>query len=233
MRLNIVWKNINSDSITGLMICELPPITKPKMRTRSITIDGRDGEIIEELGYSNYTKSIKIALTKNFDIDEVIKYFTGQGNLILSNEPTKFYKGRITDAIDYDKLIRFKTAVVRFNIEPFKYLLNEESAELTPTEEVELVVKNNGLEISKPKIFIRGSGTVELVLNNSKSFTYNFPENETEVIIDSDKEEAEIDGVLKNRNMVGDFFFLNAGDNVISWSGNLTYIKVYPNSRWL
>ena len=78
----INWKGIDSDTITGLIISELPPISKPKMKTTITKIDGRDGDIIEELGYESYTKSIKVGLSKNYDIDEVIKYFTGSGDLI-------------------------------------------------------------------------------------------------------------------------------------------------------
>ena len=49
--LSINWREIDSSSINGLIISELPPITKPKMRTNIIKIDGRDGDLIEELGY--------------------------------------------------------------------------------------------------------------------------------------------------------------------------------------
>ena len=31
--ININWKGISSDTISGLIICELPPISKPKMKT--------------------------------------------------------------------------------------------------------------------------------------------------------------------------------------------------------
>ena len=58
----IIWKDIESTEIKGLMICELPPITKPKMRVQETTIDGVDGSIIEELGYESYDKTITIAL---------------------------------------------------------------------------------------------------------------------------------------------------------------------------
>ena len=99
--LSINWREIDSSSINGLIISELPPITKPKMRTNIIKIDGRDGDLIEELGYESYTKTIKIGLAKNYDIDEIIKYFTGYGDLILSNEPDKVYRCSIMDKIDY------------------------------------------------------------------------------------------------------------------------------------
>ena len=80
----IEWKGKRSDTIPGLIICELPPISKPKMRTSITKIDGRDGDIIEELGYESYTKNVKIGLTRNYDIDTVAKYFTGEGTIVLS-----------------------------------------------------------------------------------------------------------------------------------------------------
>ena len=91
----IEWKGIKSETIPGLLICELPPITKPKMRTSITKIDGRDGDIIEDLGYESYTKNVKIGLTRNYDLDAIAKYFTGEGNLTLSDEPNKIYNCRI------------------------------------------------------------------------------------------------------------------------------------------
>ena len=126
MNNKIIWKDIDSSTIKGLLICELPPITKPKMRVQETAIDGVDGSIIEELGYETYDKSIRIGLTRDFDIDEVIKYFTGEGNVVFSNEPNKYYKARIIEQIDYERLLRFKEAVVKFRVQPFKYEYQEE-----------------------------------------------------------------------------------------------------------
>ena len=36
----IIWKGMDSTNITGLIISELPPITKPKMRVQETKIDG-------------------------------------------------------------------------------------------------------------------------------------------------------------------------------------------------
>ena len=231
--LKINWKGIDSDTITGLIISELPPISKPKMKTTITKIDGRDGDIIEELGYESYTKSIKVGLSKNYDIDQVIKYFTGSGNLIMSNEPDKVYTGRIIEKIDYNKLLRFKTATVKFYIQPYKYKKDEPKVVLTISDETSLNVNNIGLEKSKPIIKLTGSGTVAIRLNNATVFNYTFPENESEVIINSIEEEAHLNGVYKNRNMSGVFPILEVGENIISWTGNLTKIEIEPKSRWL
>ncbi len=231
--LKINWREIDSDTITGLIISELPPISKPKMKTTITKIDGRDGDIIEELGYESYTKSIKVGLSKNYDIDQVIKYFTGSGSLIMSNEPDKIYTGRIIEKIDYNKLLRFKTATVKFYIQPYKYKKDEPKVVLTISDETSLNVNNIGLEKSKPIIKLTGSGTVAISLNGATVFNYSFPENETEVIINSIEEEAYLNGAYKNRNMSGVFPILEVGENIISWTGNLTKIEIEPKSRWL
>lgn len=229
----IIWKGIDSNTIPGLIICELPPITKPKMKTSIIKIDGRDGDIIEELGYESYTKNISIGLARNYKIDEVIKYFTGTGTLELSNEPNKIYNCKIIDKIDYEKLLRFKKAIVKFHTQPFKYLKNESIVEQTITTQTSINVKNIGLEISKPIIILEGTGTIEISINNKTIFKYTFPDNETKVVIDSIEEEAYLEGVYKNRNMLGEFPKLQVGENIITWTGTITKIKIEPKSRWL
>ena len=231
--ITINWKGIESNSIPGLIICELPPITKPKMRTTITKIDGRDGDLIEDLGYESYTKSIKIGLAKNYDINQIIKYFTGSGELIMSNENDKLYNCKIIDKVDYEKLLRFKKATVKFYTQPYKYLKNETEIDLNIGSETSIVVNNQGLETSKPIIKLTGSGTVELSINNREVFEYKFPENETEVTIDSLEEEAYLNGVYKNRNMTGEFPVFQLGENTISWTGSLTRIRIQPKSRWL
>ncbi len=229
----IEWKGIKSENIPGLLICELPPITKPKMKTIITKINGRDGDIIEELGYESYTKNIKIGLTKNYDIDQISKYFTGSGMLTLSDEPDKIYNCQIIEKIDFEKLLKFKTATVKFYTQPYKYLKNETVKDLTISTQKSLVVNNQGLELSRPIITLCGTGNIEISINGSTIFEYTFPEGEDTVIIDSIQEEAYYEGVYKNRYMLGEFPVLQIGDSTFTWTGNLTRLKVEPKSRWL
>ena len=228
----IIWKNKNSNEISGLLITELPPISKPKMRTSTTEIDGLDGDIVEYLGYKSYDKTISIGLTRNYDLNAIMSYFNGDGELILSNEPDKYYKAQIIDTIDYNKLINFKTAKVKFHVQPYKYLNSESSLILEINDETSLNVENKGLEKSKPIITLYGSGTIQLLINNLSVCSVNIEEDEY-ITIDSEKEEAYFGSVLKNRQMKGDFPILNSGINNVSWTGNLTKIEIQPKSRWL
>jgi predicted phage tail component-like protein len=117
----IVLNGMKSTLIKGLLISELPPITKPLIRTKTEEIDGRDGDIVTKVGYAAYDKKMTIGLYGDYDIDEVIEYFNSSGEVLFSNEPDKIYRYQINNAIDFDRLLRFRTATVVFHVQPFKY----------------------------------------------------------------------------------------------------------------
>lgn len=110
-----------STSVKGLIIQSLPPISKPKMRTSIETIDGRDGDIVTKLGYSAYDKEVSIGLHGDFDIDDAIAFFDSEGEVVFGNEPDKYYRYQILEQIDFERLIRFRTAKVKMHVQPFKY----------------------------------------------------------------------------------------------------------------
>ena len=227
----IIWKGINSNSINGLMICELPPITKPQMRYKETEVDGVDGSLVEQLGYSSYTKEIEIGLYGNYDIDEIIDYFSGSGQLIMSNEEDKYYNASILAQIDYKRLIRFRTAKVKFLVQPYKYDANETALSVDVSGTSATIV-NSGNAIAKPIITLKGSGTIAVKKDDITIFEYTF-DDDGAVTIDSEKQDAYNGIVLKNRNMNGDFLGLKQGANVISWTGTLTEFTISKYGRWL
>lgn len=125
MRNYIILNGQNSNSISGLLIQSLAPISKPLMRTEIEEIDGRDGDIVTKLGYSAYDKEITIGLYGDFDINEVIAYFNSEGTVTFSNEPDKYYNYQIAAQIDFERLVRYKTATVTMHCQPFKYSATE------------------------------------------------------------------------------------------------------------
>lgn len=110
-----------STNVKGLIIQSLPLISKPKMRTSIETIDGRDGDVVTKLGYSAYDKQLSIGLHGDFDIDDAIAFFDSEGEVVFGNEPDKYYRYQILDQIDFERLIRFRTANVKMHVQPFKH----------------------------------------------------------------------------------------------------------------
>lgn len=134
MRNYIILNGQSSANIQGLLIQSLAPITKPLIRTQIEEIDGRDGDITTVLGYSAYDKEITVGLCGNYDINEVIQFFNSNGKVTFSNEPDKYYNYEITAQIDFERLVRYKTATVTFHVQPFKYSADEaaKTIEVTP-----------------------------------------------------------------------------------------------------
>ncbi len=224
----IVWKGKDSTSLLGLKILQLPPITKAKKRVTETFINGVDGSIIEELGYDPYDKAVEIGLVGNFDIDEIINYFDGTGTITFSNEPTKYYNATIIDQIDFERLIRFRKATVKFRVQPYKYLLIENKFDALKND-----VINKGFIHSKPLIHLKGSGIVEVAINGYTAFTYTFPEGENEVFIDCEIEDAYLNNQLRNRHMEGIFPELKSGLNSFTFNGTVTMCEVLARSRWI
>lgn len=233
MRNYVIQNGKDSRYLKGLLIQELPPITKPLMRTSIEQIDGRDGDVITRLGYSAYDKKMKIGLFGDYDIDDIIPFFNTSGTVIFSNEPEKYYVYDILDAIDYERLVRFRTAEITYHVQPFKYSSIEKLKVFSnPTSAI--TVRNNGNYVSKPIIHIKGTGIINLSLNGVQLFRIDLS-TANSITIDTERLEAYNDYIWMNRYVVGNYdkFVLKVGANSVSWDGALTYIAFEKLSRWI
>lgn len=157
----VILNGKKSTNVKGLLISELPPITKPLMRTSIEEIDGRDGDIVTDLGYKAYDKKMTIGLFGFYDVDEVIEYFDSEGTVIFSNEPDKYYNYKIVAQIDFERLIRFKKATVTFHVQPFKYSAVDEAIVFN-TNKIKVkdyFVTKNGVSVSSQDGVISVVGT--------------------------------------------------------------------------
>lgn len=163
MRNYLILNGNSSSDINGLLIQSLAPISKPLIRTQIEEIDGRDGDIVTPLGYSAYDKTVSIGLYGDYDIDELIAYFNSSGTVIFSNEPEKYYNYQILQAIDFERLIRYRTATVVFHVQPFKYSTSETAKTFNVSDNL-LSVNNfskttNGVTLTASNGTITVSGT--------------------------------------------------------------------------
>jgi phage-related protein len=230
----IILNGKKNTAVQGLMIQALPSISKPQIRTQIETIDGRDGDIVTKLGYAAYDKQVIIGLRGNFNIDEVIEYFNSEGTVTFSNEDGKYYKYQILEAIDFERLIRFKQATVTLHVQPFKYSLSEGDTEYSLKNDTEILVNNSGNIFSKPVITLYGSNTCGVYLNGSQVFSIDFSTNDN-ITIDTEALEAYSGTTLKNRIVTGNYdnFYLPVGPNTIKFTGSVTRCFIKNYSRWL
>lgn len=236
MREYIILNGTSSLTISGLLIQNLPPISKPKQRVEVEEIDGRDGDIVTYLGYGAYDKEFKIGLYGSYNVDEIIKYFNSEGTVIFSNEEDKYYNYKIIEQIDFNKLLRFREASVKLHVQPFKYSAEDNQKVFDIGTNTSIDIRNSGNIYSRPTLKIYGSGDISLYLNNIQIFQIALGEQEY-ITIDTVQMEAYKDTIdnLKNRLVTGNYenFKLNVGNNIISWSGSITQIEIDNYSRWI
>lgn len=234
MRYYVILNGVNSLTMQGLAINEMPPISKPLMRTQREEIDGRDGDIITNLGYSAYDKELEIGLYgESYDINDIIAFFNGSGTVVFSDEPDKYYNYQIINQIDYEKLIKFRTATVVFHCQPFKYRLNENPISLAAGD---TTVVNQGNIYAKPILNIEGSGVISISLNGNQIFSVDLSDNSKIVIDTANLEAYDPDTTdLLNRLVIGDYdnFKLLVGSNTITLSGTITSASISDYQRWL
>lgn len=236
----IVINGISSKTVNGLLIQSLPPISKPKMRTSVEEIDGRDGDIVTTLGYSAYDREITIGLHDDYNIDDVIDFFNTSGTIVLSNEPDKFYNFALYEQIDFERLIRFKTAKVKIHVQPFKYSENETDINYSYPDEVtsaNITVRNSGNVYAKPILTIKGKGDIDVTLNGLEIFNITLPSaSEKTIILNSSEMNAyDVDGGFMNRAVAGDYDDLkfNVGRNNVTINGDISEVTISNYSRWI
>lgn len=234
----VVINGKSSREILGLMITTLPPIVKPPIRAEADAIDGRDGDVITRLGFSAYDKPLGIALYGDYDVDDVIDFFNQEGEIIFSNEPDKFYKFQQLEGIEFEKLIRYKTAQIKLHCQPFKYSVSEAEKVFTFSSSEssgELSIRNVGNYYAKPTIKLTGSGNINLSLNGAEVMLIDMSSDGV-IILNTDEMNAyNPDGILKNRKTTGNMehLFFKIGKNVLSYTGNITQISISNFSRWI
>lgn len=235
----LIINGVSSKNITGLLIQSLPPISKPKIRTSVEEIDGRDGDIVTTLGYAAYDKPISIGLKGDYNVDDVIEYFNGSGQVIFSNELDKYYNYAIYDTIDFNRLIRFRTATLNMHVQPFKYSVDEPPIKWTNTNSTTIAnisVRNTGNIYSKPILTITGSGTVNVYINNTQILELALSAAGETIIIDVESMNAtDTDGNYLNRQVTGDYdnLILAVGLNNLRVTGTITSIAIDKYSRWI
>lgn len=231
------WVLINdkpSYGVNGLIVTSLPPITKPKMRYSSEEIDGRDGDIITTLGYQAYDKTVSVGLYGDFDIDKVVEFFATSGTVTFSNEPDKIYRFQQLDSIDFERLVRYRTADVKLHVQPFKTGRLQRPKVFTSAD-AQAVIVNAGNVVAAPKLTIKASGNIGLWLDGSQIISVANSGDYMLIIDVANLEASTPEGVLMNRAITGDYqrLALAPGKHSIKWSGTVHSLTIEDYSRWI
>ena len=218
----------------GLLLSSLPVVTKPKRKTNTVTIPGRNGTETQDLAtYEGYSLSIGCGFEniKEVDIDRLWKWLDGSGDLILSTEPSKVYKARIDNSISMtDVYWVIADFLVQFDVEPFKYAVNPQNDLIKMTKK-EMTLYNRGTYYAEPVITLYGSGDITVTINGRG---YSCKNVEEFVTIDTPLQMIYKENENKNTAYQSrEFPIFQTDANTIVLSSNITKAEIQPNWRWL
>lgn len=244
MQPYFIWKGVDS-RMMGLWVQQYPPIVRPPMRYQSITIPGRPGALTLLEGedvYDPYTRELKLMPKPGADIYAIMRWLTGEGDVVFGHEPERKQHARIYDEVSFQReFAQQRSAVVRFLCDPFKESIHDIepiSIDLTQTS---YTLAGRGDVIAYPKFELVGSGAVTLTVGTTQiALTLSGGDTTAEVVtLDCETRHAyrtvtedmtsHIEPVVTH----GDFCTLpHDADTLLQWSEGLTELRVWPRWRW-
>ncbi|MDE6357311.1 MAG: phage tail family protein [Eubacteriales bacterium] len=219
----------------GIEISKLPDIIKPERNIQTVTIPGRNNSLyIDENTYNSYSLNFECVINpfaKNKqNIDSIIEWLNGFGELIISTEKDKIYNAVIKNSIPFsDTIGLFPKFPIIFEVQPLKKSVNfrNETMEITK----KTIINNIGTVDSLPTITIFGSGDITLKINDEEFLIKSINQY---ITIDSEFLEVYKNEENQN-NKYNNFDFpkFKQGKNTIDFVGNVNKIIVTPNWRWI
>lgn len=219
------FKNISSLDM-NLITEQLPPISSPDEKINPLKIPGMDGALLQSDGFEMLEKKVMAHYEGN-NPDYLIQWLRGAGKVVFGNIPDRYYKAYISNKIPLEQVIRNKMYYfpIIFTCQPFGFLNHGDEPILLQKSSIIFDGKCN--HESYPTITIRGTGATTFSING-RGFNITDIGGEITIISNKNKELVLND---KGIYMEGDFPFLDPGENLISWNGNVTSVEVIPYWR--
>ena len=236
---SIIFNGLDSYSEIGLAILNRPNIPHFKKQIEEVNIPG--GEVVtftapsnqSNEGFENGVLKVDAGLYNVTDIKAAVRKLKAffklndSDNIVsLSDDAEYFYK--VID-ITFDEIINTVEPIievtVNFLLRPCEYT---KAGKRVIQVSNNFTYKNTGTIYSRPLLKITGTGNVQITINNETFQVKNIVDS---VIIDSSLYEAYSNTVNFNSNMIGNFPILSPGNNIISYTGNITKFEMTPNTR--
>lgn len=235
-----VYKGIRSCDM-GIRIESKNVFSAPEYEVDFLSIPGRDGDLISGSGrFPNVqvTYSVFIPAKTISELSQKITAVKGwlYSGLNAYHKLSDTYDTEFTRKAVYagkldieDEMNRIGIFTISFSCQPFRYSVDGQTETTLVSGGV---ITNPYPFVSKPMITVAGSGDGTLTIQSDESNAiWTITDIEGSVIIDSEQMLCYSGTESKNDTVSGDGFpLLYPGDNIFTFTGDITAVAVLP--RW-
>lgn len=222
----VLWNNINLRS-KGIIVENIPTISKGKKKIETIQIDGRNGFLTIDSGtYEPFPLSLECHCTDEANLDEIKAFLDGYGTLSFDGE--REYTAIIDNSISFETILPiFKKFLISFLVNPIASDIEATYQDLTNEDNIEI----DTYSTIYPTLIIECSGDISVTINNNTFYLYDTDGIYTldclnKVIIDNNNNNV-------SNIMYGDFPTFKPGVNSISSTGTITSIETNYKKTYL
>lgn len=229
------WFEWNGTRCTayGIHITAQPGIIRAPERVTFTNVPGRSGSLTTleaDDVYDDFILPVECTVSDMTRLLEISAWLKGAGTLKLAARPGGFYYARISNQIEFTKILRShenRSFVVNFRCKPFWYMESPPMLTLTTSG---IFVTNPGNIYAEPVMTVTGSGDITLMVGMSICELTGISGN---IVLDTPLMEAYSGTTSLNSRMSGDFPTLLPGVNAVNWSGNVSLLQIVSNWRYL
>jgi len=215
----------------GFTALKLPPISIPKLRVDDYEVPGRSGKLHASLrDYEEISKEATLMYIGE-DPASAAGFLSGLESFIFSNEPDKLYIGRVSDKFEMPRKSKIYDLKLPLICDPLKRESDPQEIDLANGQNI----FNRTNESAYPTFIINGSGTIVLTIGSQ---TVTLTSVVDSITIDGDKFDCYDTQNANNRMTLAPstdvgFPVIEPGEEaVISWTGTVSSVVMFPNWRW-
>ena len=229
------WKGERSID-KGIWVTTLPGIARAEERNEQIEVAGRPGVLTILNGEDNHEPirlTVVVTAPRNINLQPVLDWLTGGGDVVFSNQPDRAYEAQILDSVEFMNISNsLCQANVNFVCQPHKKAVPKEGKiSKTLVSDTAQTIVNPGTVAARPKVKVTKSAAGNFTMSIGDSIM-SFTSAPTVLVIDCDAEIIlKSDGTLWAGTFSGDFFRIPKGSCEIESDVACT-VEIEPNWRW-
>lgn len=206
----------------------VPPMAQQRYTTYQTGADEDGTSPDNTFENISYTLTFYTFDRKNFDNHDIYAFLANAETLQISRLSGYYFKVRevkpnAPENVSQGQKIRYK---VNFTLAPFRYFTDNPEINVKAGS----IISNNGTRYSRPVFKIVGNGDIKLTVND-ETFEVKGLTSSQETVIDSARYITYSGNDLFYNRTLGKYPFLAVGDNIISWQGNISSVKIIKNER--